>query len=244
MTEILRCVDRSAVARAAADRFAHAITSDLDTADVVHVALTGGTVGILTLDMIAAHHAELPWARVHVWWGDERWLPAGNAERNDQQARDALLDRIEIPAANVHPFPAADDGLTLDAAADAATALLGQFGTEGPRFAVTFLGVGPDGHVASLFPDRPGIDEGGLAIAVRESPKPPPERLSLTRPLLNRSDRLWLVVAGDDKANAVADALASTDERTALPAARVHGTNETLWIADLAALSAHDARAN
>lgn len=242
MTKLLRCVDRNAVARAAADRCAAVIEEQLAEQQTVHLCLTGGTVGILTLAALGEHHAGLDWQRVHLWWGDERWLPAGDPERNDEQAREAFLDRIDIPGGNIHRMPASDEGLTLDQAAEAASDELASFGPSGPSFDVTLLGVGPDGHVASLFPGLPGIDEAWLAIAVRNSPKPPPERLSLTLSLLNRSARVWLVVAGDDKADAVEAALSeSPNDPEALPAARVQGTRETLWIVDEAALSQSDA---
>lgn len=206
----------------------------------IHVALTGGSVGIAVLAAVRALPARdgLDWGRVHLWWGDERWVPRGSADRNERQAREALVDALPIPAPNVHPFPAADDGIALEAAAERYAAELRAFAEDGlgfPRFALTLLGVGPDGHVASLFPDRPELKETEAAvIAVRESPKPPPERLSLALPVIRASERVWLVLAGQDKASALGLALAGASYLE-VPAARAEGTLETVFWVDAAA---------
>ena len=146
-----------------------------------------------------------------------------------------LLDRLDLPASNVHAFPASDSGLELDEAADAYARELARFPskeTEFPRFDITFLGVGPDGHISSLFPDRAGIRESErTVIAVRDSPKPPPERLSLTRPVLNASARIWLVLAGADKASALGLALAGASY-TEVPAAGAKGRKRTVFFVD------------
>ena len=146
-------------------------------------------------------------------------------ERNETQAREALLAHIPVDPDRVHAFASSDEGLDLDDAADAYAAELKAAagdGTDYPRFDITFLGVGPDGHIASLFPERRGIrEETRTVIPVRNSPKPPPERLSLTLPVINSSERIWLVLAGADKASALGLTLAdaSTFE---VPAAGVH----------------------
>lgn len=221
----------------------------------VHVALTGGTVGIRLLAAAAqsAIKDAVDWTGVHVWWGDERFLPAGHAERNDVQARNALLDGLPIPPENVHHVPASDEpGISSpeDAAdryaADLATfATAGVAGTAGPTsddagpavppFDVVLLGVGPDGHVASLFPRHGAVAvTDRTVVAVHDSPKPPPERVSLTFPALEAAEEVWLVVAGADKADAVAKALggAALDET---PAAGARGRRRTLWLVDVAA---------
>jgi 6-phosphogluconolactonase len=211
---VLVHADKQELAASVAGRFIGKLHRLFDTHEVVHVVLTGGTMGIAVLAAINAHaeRDSVEWTRLHFWWGDERWLPRGDAERNETQARDALLDHIDTPAANIHPMAASDDGLDLDAAADAYAAELAEHAAPGklvPHFDITFLGVGPDGHVASLFPDRAGIrEEERTVIAVRNSPKPPPERISLTLPAINSSQRVWLVVAGEDKASALGLSLA------------------------------------
>jgi 6-phosphogluconolactonase len=229
--------DRGELISAVAARFLSKTADIIDDRGSAHVCLTGGTVGIAVLAAVGAAPSRdaIDWSRVHFWWGDERWVPADSDDRNDKQARQALLDALDVPAGQVHAFPASDGGLTLDAAADTYASELARFAKKGaahPRFDITFLGVGPDGHIASLFPDRQGIREvDRTVIAVRDSPKPPPERLSLTRPVLNSSTRIWLVLAGADKASALGLALAGASY-TEVPAAGAKGRKRTVFFVD------------
>ncbi|QCR19268.1 6-phosphogluconolactonase [Agrococcus sp. SGAir0287] len=228
--ELVVHADREALVAETADRFARTVDAVLREQDECHVALTGGSVGTELLGALRGR--SLDWSRIHCWWGDERFVPAADGDRNALQAREALLDHVDVPAANVHELPASDAGLDLDAAAQAATAELGDRVLD-----LVLLGMGPDAHVASLFPGHDGTDAQGVGvIAVRDSPKPPPERLSLTFDALNRARRVWLVVAGDDKASALALAM-STADRHEVPAAGVHGTRETRYLVDRAAAS-------
>jgi 6-phosphogluconolactonase len=229
--------DKGALAGSVAARFITKVVDLLDQQAEVNVVLTGGSVGIGVLAAINDSPARdsIDWSRVVLWWGDERWLAGGDAERNDRQARDALLDSVGLQESNVHPFPSSDDLDSLDDAAVLYSDELAAAASEGaayPRFDITFLGVGPDGHVASLFPDYPGIQVAdATVIPVRNSPKPPPERLSLTLPVINSSDRIWLVLAGSDKASALGLALAgaSTFE---VPVAGVEGRLRTVFFVD------------
>ena len=231
--------DKASLAGSVAARFTTKLLDILDTQAVAHVVLTGGSMGGAVLQSVGASPA-IDWSRVHFWWGDERWLPAGDAERNDEQARVAFLEGLELPAENLHPFPASDSGLDLDTAADVYAAELAQHGVDGlphPIFDITFLGVGPDGHIASLFPHRSGIQVADrTVIAVRNSPKPPPERLSLTRPVINASQRVWMVLAGADKASALGLALAGAS-RDEVPVAGIKGRRRTVFFVDADAAS-------
>jgi len=194
-------------------------------------------MGSAVLEHVAGNpaHAGVDWSRVHFWWGDERWLPRGDAERNETQARDALLDSLAIDGGNIHAFPASDDDLELDAASTVYAHELAAHAAEGqslPHFDITFLGVGPDGHVASLFPELAGIRETeATVISVRNAPKPPPERLSLTLPVINSSTRIWMVLAGADKASALGLSLAGASINE-VPAAGVEGRRSTLYYVD------------
>jgi len=203
--------------------------------DSMNIVLTGGSVGIGVLSAISAadDRDDVDWTRVHFWWGDERWVASGHADRNDQQARDALLDGLAVPAENLHPFPAADEGLSLDAAAERYSEELASAGTDGlPHFDILLLGVGPDGHIASLFPDRPDlVDAPGTVVAVRNSPKPPPERLSLTLKAINTAERVWIALAGADKASALGLALAGAG-RYQVPVGAVEGRRKTVFFVD------------
>lgn len=199
----------------------------------VSVALTGGRVGIATLRAVASSvaHKAVNWGVVDLWWGDERFLPAGDPERNETQARSALLDHVSVDPARVHVM-GADDGQFTDDPEAAAAAYADEL--HSAKLDIVLLGVGPDGHVASLFPDHPALQDDRAAVAVHDSPKPPPTRISLSMPVIRSADEVWLVVAGADKASAVKSAL--TEDR--LPAARAQGTHTTLWLVDEAAAPA------
>lgn len=229
--------DKDALVAAVSSRFLTKMVDVLDDLGSANVCLTGGTVGIAVLAAIASSPARdtIDWSKVDFWWGDERWVPADSDDRNDKQAREALLDHLNVPAQNVHPFAASDSGLELDEAADAYASELAAAGdgtAPYPRFDITFLGVGPDGHIASLFPERSGIRETErTVISVRNSPKPPPERLSLTRPVINASARIWMVLSGADKASALGLALAGASY-TEVPAAGAKGRKRTVFFVD------------
>lgn len=205
-----------------------------------HVALTGGRTGGSTLAEIRSLCAgSLDWSRVQVWWGDERWLPAADAERNEVQADEALLRWISIPAANVHRCASSDSGLTLDEAAAAYAAELAKHAAESasaPEFALVFLGMGPDGHIASLFPEHPALEAriGSTVVAVRNSPKPPAERLSLTMSTINAAAQVWVMLSGADKAEALQRALEG-DSAAHTPASALGAAEATLFFVDEAA---------
>lgn len=228
---------KEALAGAVTARFTTKVVDIIDEFEEATIVLTGGSMGIGVLEAINASSARdtIDWSRVNVWWGDERWLPAGDPERNDRQAYDALLSHVAIDPERVHPFPASDGGLDLDAAAAAYAEELAAHGTreaQHPHFDITFLGMGPDGHIASLFPEKSGIRERDrTVVAVRNSPKPPPERLSLTLPVINASARVWAVVAGADKAAALGLTLAGANLNE-VPAAGLEGRRRTLFFVD------------
>lgn len=199
------------------------------TGNVPKIVLTGGGTGIAVLEQIRATVARdaVEWSKVEFYWGDERFLPPGHPDRNETQAREALLDALPLDPARVHAMPASDgpDGDDADAAATTyATELTGHFD-------VLMLGVGEDGHVASLFPGHPLLGATGPTAAVHDSPKPPPVRVTLTLPSIRTADQVWLIASGPDKASPVGAALGGAD----LPAAKVSGTTTTVWLLDAAA---------
>ena len=199
------------------------------------IVLTGGGTGIGMLKRVAERGREIDWSAVHIFWGDERYVPADDDERNDKQAREALLDHIDIPAANVHPMPASDGeyGDDLDAAALAyADVLAANAGEPTPDFDVHLLGMGPEGHINSLFPHTPAVRETKrLVVGVPDSPKPPPRRITLTLPAVRCAREVWLVVSGAGKADAVAAAIGGADPDE-IPAAGAVGREATVWLLD------------
>ncbi|HEY0533297.1 MAG TPA: 6-phosphogluconolactonase [Actinoplanes sp.] len=197
------------------------------------IVLTGGRIAAKVL----AHLKDLPaakaidWSHVELWWGDERFLPAGDPDRNETQARAALLDTLPLDPARVHAMPASDgpDGDDASAAAARYARELVTGGADLPPFDVLMLGVGEDGHVASLFPGHPVLNETGTTAATFDSPKPPPTRITLTMPTIQTADEVWLVAAGPDKTKSVGAAL---NGDKSLPAAHATGTSRTLWLLD------------
>lgn len=232
--------DPAALAESVAPRFLRRVATRVDEGKLAHVALTGGWMTAAVLGAAARNpRAErIDWSRVHLWWCDERFVPLGHADRNDRQAREAFIDGLDIPTENVHAALGPGDGVDLDAAAAAYAQDLARFPSdEGawPSFDVCFLGVGPDGHIASLFPDRPEIQITDRSVVpVRDAPKPPPERITMTRPVINSSKRLWLVLAGTDKAAALGLALAGASYAS-VPAAGAKGRTRTTFFVDQAA---------
>ena len=232
--------DTDALVTAAGDRLVAAITAAVAERGAAYVVLTGGGTGIKLLKHVGNNDADIDWSRVHLFWGDERYVPAADDERNDKQAREALLDHIDIPASNVHAMPASDGefGDDIDAAALAYEQVLAANARDGaptPSFDVHLLGMGGEGHINSLFPHTAAVRENTrLVVGVTESPKPPPLRITLTLPAVQRSREVWLVVSGAEKADAVAAALdgaAAVD----IPAAGGVGREATVWLLDEAA---------
>lgn len=227
------------LATSVAGAFLRLLTVHQAAGDVPHVALTGGSIADKIHREIArlGPDSDVDWSRVEFFWGDERFVAADSDERNAKQARTAFLDVIGVDPARVHEVPSTDDASSVDDAASAYADTLRAAGSG--SFAVTMLGVGPDGHVASLFPGFPQLSvDDAVAVGVTGSPKPPPERVSLTFAALNRSDEVWFVVNGEGKADAVGKALAAhppgVDE---IPATGVRGRAATIWFLDRAAAS-------
>jgi 6-phosphogluconolactonase len=207
------------------------------------VVLTGGGVGIASLAAVraSAARAAVDWRRVDVWWGDERFVPADDPERNEKQAREALLDSLDLDPVRVHPMPArgGPDGDDADAAAARYADELAEAAptdADVPAFDVLLLGMGPEGHTASIFPESPAAHDDRTVFAVHGCPKPPPTRISMGFRAINAAREVWMVVAGEDKAPMVAMALGGAG-RVQVPAAGVEGRSQTLWLLDEPAAS-------
>lgn len=231
--------DRQLLADDAADRLVVAILEAQTSRGEADVVLTGGSMGSELLVSLGRSPARdtIDWQHLNLWWGDERFLPAGDPERNETQSRRALLDSVPLDPSRVHPMPASDgpDGLDVDAAAARYARELAAAAHGGhlvPDFDVLMLGLGTDAHVASLFPEHPALHElEAPTIGVRGAPKPPPVRLSMTFPSLCSARDVWFLVAGPDKAGAVGLALSGAG-RLQAPAAGVAGLRSTTWLLD------------
>jgi 6-phosphogluconolactonase len=222
--------DADALAQAIADRLTTLVAGLQAQGATPRVVLTGGTIAAAAYERIDAGSAD--WSQVDFWFGDERFVPEGHADRNDQQARDTFLDRVG--ATSVHSVAGNDCSLSAAEAADQYAATLPD-----EPFDVVLLGMGPDGHVASLFPHHDQLHEADRdCVELFDSPKPPPVRISMTFPALNHAESVWFLVSGEEKADAVARALADDGTVDETPARGARGRQETLWLLDEAAVRA------
>ncbi|MFI7482769.1 6-phosphogluconolactonase [Kocuria sp. M1R5S2] len=230
--------DKRALAAETAERALVVLAEAQEERGEATVVLTGGSMGAAVLAALAAspRRDRVDWSRVNVWWSDERFVAEDSPERNYRQAVDAVGGALALNADRVHPvgsssdFASADDA-ALDYREELAAAGAAEHSAEGlPRFDLSLLGLGPDGHVASLFPGLPHVHEQeATVLGVEGSPKPPPVRVTMTLPLVNAARRVWFLVAGPDKAEAVA-AVRSGAPLDRTPGAGVHGTEETLLL--------------
>lgn len=229
--------DSKALVGTAGDRLIGAIQTAVAARGRALLVLTGGGNGIALLQHLGAHGQQIDWSKVHLFWGDDRYVPEDDDERNDKQARAALLDHIDVPSSNVHAMPASDGEFAGDLAAAALAyeqvlAANAEPGDPTPNFDVHLLGMGPEGHINSLFPDTPAVREATrMVVSVEDSPKPPPQRITLTLPAIRRSREVWLMVSGAAKAEAAAAAIGGADP-ISIPAAGAIGFETTLWLLD------------
>jgi 6-phosphogluconolactonase len=238
--EVIVHRDAALLAKAVAARLVTRLVDAVAARGTASLVLTGGGIGTAVLAELAAAPARdaVDWRHVDFWWGDERFLPAGHKERNETGARAALLDHVDADPARVHPMPGPDgpDGDDPEAAAARYAALL-RAATRPedhgpvPSFDVLLLGIGPDAHIASLFPGMPALYDERPVVAVRGAPKPPPTRLSLTLPAINAAREIWILAAGAEKAGAVALALSDAGPMQ-VPAAAARGRQRTLFLLD------------
>jgi len=238
--EVLVHRDATLLAQAVAARLVTRLVDAVAARSTASVVLTGGGIGTKILSELAAAPARdaVDWRRLDIWWGDERFLPAGDPDRNETAARSALLDHVDADPARVHPMPGPDgpDGDDPEAAAARYASWLAAATTPEdhgpvPAFDVLMLGIGPEGHVASLFPGMPALYDERPVVAVRGSPKPPPTRLSLTLPSIQAAREVWILASGQEKANAIAMALSDAGP-VQVPAAGARGRQRTLFLID------------
>ncbi|MDJ1371111.1 6-phosphogluconolactonase [Gulosibacter molinativorax] len=241
---VVRGDDTAAVDEALADATASYLLDRVHEAKVAHVALSGGSLAERALPRIieVSNDQGLDWAKVHIWFADERFVPRGTPERNAGQVVTALRVATGFQAENLHIPAGSDSGMTLDeAAADYAARLTRVIGISSrnrfPSLDLVLLGMGPDGHTASLFPGLPGTEvDDEIVIPVRDSPKPPDERISLTFPMLAESMRCWIYATGEGKRDALKLARSGTASRSDSPVGHVTAIDEVALFADAAAL--------
>jgi 6-phosphogluconolactonase len=213
--------DGSALARAAVERFAQAVERAVAERGQAFVALSGGSTPKQMGGLLARepYRSRIPWHHVHIFWGDERWVPLGSPESNAGEAKRGFLDRVPIPPANVHRWYTEAESPD-EAAAAYETDLRETFGEQQsiPRFDLVLLGMGDDGHTASLFPNTRALTvEDRLAVA-NFVPKQNAVRLTLTAPVLNAAHEILFLVGGPGKAETLETVLEGPESARKLPA--------------------------
>lgn len=224
---------------AAATRLIDVIAAAQRERGVARVVLTGGSNGIALLRALASRAGEINFPALHLYFGDDRFVPADDADRNAGQARTALLDNPAAAGAQVFAMAPSDGvfGDDIEASAEAYEAVIDALepGRDGAVFDVHLLGMGGEGHINSLFPfSSATAEESRTVVAVTDSPKPPPRRITLTLPAVNASRQVWFLVAGADKSQAVAAGVGGADG-SQWPCAGAHGRDATVWFLDSAA---------
>jgi 6-phosphogluconolactonase len=187
--------DPELVAQAAANYIYKEIRVFLEEKNICHIALPGGTTPARCLELLALK--KLPWERIHCYVGDERCLPIGDPERNDTMIREKLWSRVAIPLQNQHVIEA-------ERGADLAASLFVDVVNASGRLDIVVLGMGEDGHTASLFPGNPALDDTRAVVPVYNAPKPPPERVSLGANTLRATAHRVALVTGSGKRDAMA----------------------------------------
>jgi 6-phosphogluconolactonase len=241
--DVLRHPDAADLAEAAAGRLITTIVERQAATGTASVCLTGGRIGTAVLAAVAGSPARdaVDWRAVDFWWGDERYLPVGDPERNETGARADLLDLVDVDPGRVHAMPTPDesDGDVDRAAQQYADALKKAAHpddhADAPSFDVLMLGIGPDAHVASLFPEQPALHDSRTCTAGRGAPKPPPTRITLTLPAIQGAKEVWILASGEEKASAVRLALTAEAGAFQVPAAAARGRERTLFLIDEAA---------
>lgn len=238
-SEIKIVSDLSALSRAGADEFTHCAREAIAQRGRFTVALSGGSTPRATFSLIAADQSNpaqrLPWEKIHVFWGDERHVPPTDPQSNYLMAHQTLLSKVAIPPENVHRIPAELD--TADAASDYENDLHTFFQpvkSEWPRFDLIMLGLGPEGHIASLFPGSPAMNENSRWVVSNWVDKLRADRITFTFPVINHAAEIMFLVGGEDKAE-ILQRVVRQHER-GLPAAKIEPVSgRLLWIVDKSA---------
>lgn len=233
MRELIVTLSPDDLAREAAGRLIELVSGAIARSGRASIALSGGSTPkrLYQLLTLPPYAMAIDWSKVHLFFADERFVPHDDADSTVRLVRETLLAGVRVPDTQFHTMPTS--GGTPEACAKAyAKTLQHHFGSDDCTFDLTLLGMGPDGHTASLFPGFPIAE--GLVAPVYDSPKPPPIRLTLTETTLRQSRAVWFLVTGADKADTLETVFASDPgDPGSLPAARIHDRDgKSLWLTD------------
>ncbi len=226
------CADVADLSRRAAAAVVDWVNQAVRTRGTCSIVLSGGNTPRTLYRLLAQRPSAIPWAHVHVFWGDERYVPPEDPRSNFGMAKETLLDSVACPAANVHRMPTecADPDI---AARDYERTLRSCFDGEWPDFDLVLLGLGDDGHTASLFPGSLALAEKTRWVVATKAPSAPPWRLTLTLPALIRAAAIYVLVAGSTKAEPLRHVLEGVGDWIRYPAAGVRlGTGTVIWWVD------------
>jgi len=220
--EIIICHDADDLSRKAAEQFAASAKAAVSARGRFSVALSGGSTPKALYALLATDEfrSQLPWPQVHLFWGDERCVPPDDTESNFRMVGEALLSKITIPSENIHRM--AGEKTPADGAVDYQTQLQEFFHLadgEWPRFDLVLLGLGEDGHTASLFPGSAALSERQRWVATSYVERLHAHRLTLTLPVINHAAQISFLVSGASKAPMVEAVLRAGND--SLPAARI-----------------------
>jgi 6-phosphogluconolactonase len=225
--------DKQALSERALEIVVERINTALETRGICTLALAGGSTPKPVYEALSL--LNLPWERLHIFWGDERYVSRDHPDSNQGMARQAWLDKIDIPPENIHPMPTDSQDAVLDAQ-KYETQLRQWFnltGSEFPTFDLILLGMGDDGHTASLFPHTAALDVGDRSITVGDKDGQP--RLTFTVPLINHARSVLFLVSGESKRPALAQVFAEVGDARAYPSRLIHPQGELIWLLDQAA---------
>jgi 6-phosphogluconolactonase len=217
----------------AAEAVANTVNDAVRSTGRCSLVLSGGSTPRTLHGLLASRFREqIPWTHVHIFWGDERYVPPGDAHSNYRMARETLLDHVPCPAANVHPMPTSVSDPEAAAREYEAT-LKRYFPAERSAFDLVLLGLGADGHTASLFPGSPALAAATRWVTAVTAPADPPVRLTLTFAALNQAAQAYFLVTGSNKARALHDILIGTADPNTYPAAGVRlAAGRLIWWVD------------
>lgn len=232
--EIIRSGDQTSLINRVLEDLNSYISAANARSNEVHISLTGGRVGTQISSQLLADPV-IDSRLVHLWWSDERYLTLGDSDRND-----SVVPAYFSFKTHLHPLPAIDNSNDLSDAVARAQAELhlnttSRFCATNDLMDIALLSVGPDGHIASLFPGHNALTSTDGIVGLSNSPKPPAQRLTWTYPTINASRQVWLIATGSEKADVIQKLISGTDQLE-IPAAHVHGKNKTVLYTEKSAL--------
>jgi 6-phosphogluconolactonase len=217
----------------AAEAVVRIINESVQANGTCSLALSGGSTPRTLYRLLSSQFRDqIPWTKVHVFWGDERYVPPGDPQSNYRMAKETLLDRVASPAGNVHPMPTGVPDPDV-AARDYEKTLRNYFSRNWPHFDLVLLGLGDEGHTASLFPGSPALEETRRWVVAVKAPSEPPLRLTLTLPALIEAANIYFLVAGPNKAQALYHVLTGSPDPKSYPASGIRRAGGTvIWWVD------------